>query len=436
MDGTFLELARQATAGSSRVRPITDQPDRTRVRASSESSAESATRGFSPLVRLQLIEDDGVLEWEETTAMAPDLGQFRSSAPTASVGEYEALEFVFERLPPSMITQFLCERDEKLTPHRGLRRFDNQTQTLVAAPFPDSGDALVLVHGTFSNSENMIAGLLSDQNQQGREFMTEAVRRYRGNIFTFDHPTLSVSPILNAIDLQRALSGSHANLHLVSHSRGGLVARWWCETFDPLADRCDKSVFVGSPLAGTGLAAPPNIRETIDLLTQFSRALQSTAGLMAIAVPVFSVVEALLRVVTSVTALSARTPVVDAAMAMIPGLFAMSRVGNNPELQRLLGTPSAQTDRYFAIQSNFQPSDPAWKFWRMFSTERIAGTVADALFDGANDLVVDTPSMTDLARELKIPQSRLLDFGDSPRVHHLNYFYQSETAKFLGDTLL
>jgi hypothetical protein len=61
---------------------------------------------------------------------------------------------------------------------------------------------------------------------------------------------------------------------------------------------------------------------------------------------------------------------------------------------------------------------------------------ADVLFDGANDLVVDTPSMIDLAAEVKIPDSRLLDFGQSQTVHHLNYFYQSETAKFLGDTLL
>lgn len=445
MDDRFLELARQATAGSSRVRPIIDQPDRTRVRASVDSSTEFSTREFSPTVRLQLVDDDGILEWEDTTAAAPDLGQFRSSTPMAatpaSTNECEAIEIEFERLRPSQITQFLCGRDQKLTPHRGLRRFDSQTQKLVKAPFPESGDVLLFVHGTFSNSETMIAGLLSDENERGRELMDQAVRRYQGNLFTFDHPTLSVSPVLNAIDLQREIAGSRAKLHLVSHSRGGLVARWWCETFDPMADRCDKSIFVGSPLSGTGLAAPPNIRETIHLLTQFFGALQSAAELTAVAVPVFSVVEVMLRVVTSITGLTARTPVVDAAMAMIPGLFAMSRVGNNPELRRLLGTPTAQTDsaqteRYFAVRSDFQPTDPAWKFWRMFRTERIAGAAAGALFDGANDLVVDTPSMVDLAQNLKIPQKRLLDFGVSPTVHHLNYFYQNETAKFLGDTLL
>jgi pimeloyl-ACP methyl ester carboxylesterase len=432
MDSKFLEMAKSATAGSSRIRPIIDQPDRTRVRTSSQRS----TLDVSPIVRLRLTDDEGFLEWEETTGEPPDLGRFRSPQATPTPPECEAFELEFERLPPSKITQFLCRRDQKLTPHRGLRRYDPESNTLRETTFPDQGDALVFVHGTFSNSENMLAGLIDGENQRGNEFLKEAARRYRGNLFTFDHPTLSVGPILNAFDLQRAIGRSAANLHLVSHSRGGLVSRWWCETFDPTAERCEKSIFVGTPLAGTGLAAPPNIRETIHLLTQISRALQAAAGLTAVAVPVFSVVEALLRVVTSITGLASRTPVVDAAMAMIPGLFAMSRVGNNPELQCLRQTPQPQTERYFAVESDFQPGDPSWKFWKLFRTERIADAGADALFDGANDLVVDTPSMIDLASMRTIPRSRRLDFGQSPTVHHLNYFYQPETANFLGQVLL
>ena len=49
-------------------------------------------------------------------------------------------------------------------------------------------------------------------------------------------------------------------------------------------------------------------------------------------VPLMSVVGVLFRVVTSVTTLAATTPAVDAAVAMIPGLAAQSRVGNNQEL--------------------------------------------------------------------------------------------------------
>ncbi|QDV46976.1 hypothetical protein Enr13x_68850 [Stieleria neptunia] len=432
MDGKFLEIARSATAGSSQVRPLVQRPDRTRIR----TKAAAPSGPLPPRVRLQLVDDDGILDWEDVTALPPDLGRFRGAPTIKSREAFETLELEFERLPPSKITQFLSSRDEKLTPYRGLRRLDSETKTLQPASFPATGDVLIFVHGTFSNSDNMIAGLLDKENEHGGEFLDQALRRYSGNVFTFDHPTLSVGPILNAWDLQRVIGESDAKIHLVSHSRGGLVSRWWCETFDPQGRQCDKSIFVGSPLAGTGLAAPPNIRETIHLLTQFSRALQAAAGLTALAMPVFSVVEAMLRVVTSITNLAARTPVADAAMAMVPGLFGMSRVGNNPELLRLLETPSPQTDRYYAVRSDFQPSDPAWKFWRMFRKERLVDAAADVLFDGANDLVVDTPSMIDLAADVKIPDSRVMDFGQSKTVHHLNYFYQGDTAKFLGDTLL
>jgi hypothetical protein len=215
-----------------------------------------------------------------------------------------------------------------------------------------------------------------------------------------------------------------------------LVARWWCETFDPRATRCRKVIFVGSPLAGTGLAAPPNIRQTIHLLTQFSRALQWSAGLTAMAVPVFSVVEAMLRVVTSITSLAARTPVADAAMAMVPGLFAMSRVGNHPELRRLRLSPTPVLERYFSVQANFEPDDPKWKFWRLFRSQQLVDHAADLLFDGANDLVVDTASMNSLSDELKIPPQQTLDFGTSSTVHHLNYFQQPETVDFLAKVLL
>ncbi|MEM7317341.1 MAG: hypothetical protein AAF497_29805, partial [Planctomycetota bacterium] len=383
----------------------------------------------SPVVKMQLVEVDGILDWEETTGAMPDLGMFRGAVSS----DEQSIELTFDRLPPSKVTQFLEGRDLSLTPPRGIRRYDPLARDLVEASFPNDGEALVFVHGTFSNGENILSGLL--ETPDGIVFLAKAVERYKGNVFTFDHPTLAVGPILNAFDLQRQFGESTARVNLVSHSRGGLVARWWCETFDPLGDRCHKAVLVGSPLAGTGLAAPPNIRRTIHLLTQVSRALQVSAGLTSLAIPVFSIVETLLRVVTSITGFAAKAPIADAAMAMVPGLFSMSRVGNNPELTRLFETPS-RPDRYYAIKSNFETSDPAWKFWRLFRATRLADHATDVLFDGANDLVVDTESMTQLADGLRIDAARTLDFGTSDSVHHLNYFSQPRTVEFLAETLL
>ncbi|MEL6107417.1 MAG: hypothetical protein AAFU85_15360 [Planctomycetota bacterium] len=426
VDSAFAEIMREATRGSSEVIDLKTLSSVARMRGgAAEASIET------PIVQMRLVDVDGFLEWEDATGTAPQLKMFRGA--NASSADDSAVELKFDRLPPSRVTEFLTKRDANLTPARGLRRYDPRTRSLQKSEVPMDGEILILVHGTFSQGENTLSNFFA--TKQGGAFLTQASEKYKGNVFTFDHPTLSVSPILNAFDLQRLLGASRAKVRLVCHSRGGLVARWWCETFDRLGDRCDRAVLVGSPLAGTALAAPPNIRQTIHLLTQFSRALQLTAGLTALAVPVFSVVEALIRVVTSITGFAAKTPVVDAAMAMVPGLFAMSRVGNNPELTRLLSEP-ARRDRYFAISSNFEPSRPGWKFWRHFRKENLVDHATDAVFDGANDLVVDTPSMIRIGDESLIESGNRLDFGDSETVHHLNYFSQPQTIDFLADSLL
>ncbi|KAA5544549.1 alpha/beta hydrolase [Roseiconus nitratireducens] len=443
MDDSFLRLVRSATRGSSQVRAAT-------VRETSRRYTRSTEPVQGDIVRLQLVDIDGVMEWEDVTGAAPDLGRFRGQTDfrgqTGRTGlqQGDAIELEFKKLKPSKITSFLEGRDEQLTPHRGIRRLDVERGELNPCEFPASGRALVLIHGTFSNSESMMKGLL--ETTAGAKFLRDAVRHYRGNVLTFDHPTLSVGPILNAMDFQQLIGNSKAQIDLVSHSRGGLVARWWCETFDPRADRCRKAVLVGSPLAGTGLAAPPNIRETLTLLTQYSKALHMVAGLTTIALPVFSVVEAMLRVLTSITSLASKTPVADAAMSMVPGLFAMSRVGNNPELRRLLDPPANNSggevaaDRYHAVRSNFESERPGWAFWRLFREAATAGHplidwAADAVFDGANDLVVDTASMNQLWQGRRIAAERTLDFGTSDTVHHLNYFHQPQTADFLAEHL-
>ena len=49
------------------------------------------------------------------------------------------------------------------------------------------------------------------------------VRRYKAQVYALDHPTMGESPIANALTLVRALPAG-ARMHLVTHSRGGLVA--------------------------------------------------------------------------------------------------------------------------------------------------------------------------------------------------------------------
>ena len=123
-------------------------------------------------------------------------------------------------------------------------------------------------------------------------------------------------------------------------------------------------------------------------------------------------------------------------MAMVPGLFSMSRVGNNPELTRLLQLSVRNPADYFTVQSNFEPTDPAWKFWRAFRKDRLLNSATDVIFDGANDLVVDTSSMGQLGSSSTNAKTRTLDFGKSETVHHLNYFQQEETFDFMRRVLI
>ena len=83
----------------------------------------------------------------------------------------------------------------------------------------DGGPQLVLVHGTFSNTSAAFSKLWSDHPARVRRLFAH----YKDEVFALDHATLGVSPIVNAIQLAEA-APQNARLHLLTHSRGGLVA--------------------------------------------------------------------------------------------------------------------------------------------------------------------------------------------------------------------
>lgn len=134
------------------------------------------------------------------------------------------------------------------------------------------------------------------------------------------------------------MRGCAANVTVVAHSRGGLVTRWWLDVLGGAAEGTRTAVLVGSPLAGTSLASPARVKDALDLLTNIGKAL---------------------RIFTSVTSALTSMPIADAAIALVPGLNAMSRTDNNREIGQLrAGPPSAA--RYCVIQSNFESEKPGW----------------------------------------------------------------------------
>lgn len=85
------------------------------------------------------------------------------------------------------------------------------------------GPLLVFIHGTGSNG----AGSFGDLQETSEEDWRALRATFGERIYTFEHYTFSESPIDNALALARILPAG-ARIHLVTHSRGGLVGDLLC----------------------------------------------------------------------------------------------------------------------------------------------------------------------------------------------------------------
>lgn len=434
------QLAAQDVAVGDQVVSMPSVGDVRRRRLSEFDRSHDA--GFLTLVQGA----DGLLDWQV------DAGPSRyPSRRAARAGLFDAQpidQVAFKPVQGSEVAAFLSKLDRGFNPRYGLFDLDGQRCDTVRA----QGRILLIVHGTFSKCDAIVDQLDKLPDGSGRRLL-RAARAHYDQVLLFEHPTLAVGPMLNALDLARAFGSTNAQLDVVCHSRGGLVARWWLEVLSPHLASRSRVVFVGSPLMGTGLASPYRLRTALKMLTNFAVALEQASALAALAMPLFAVVQGLMTLVASSTALLAKTPIADGAVAMVPGLAAMSRYGpdgperpggrrdsilGNYELEKLSFGWAQAPNSYFAVTSNFESAAIGWNFWHAFRgiKERVADAATDALFSGDNDLVVDTDSMTRIAVAAQIQDpARKLEFGTNAVVHHLNYFSQAKTAAFIRQSL-
>jgi hypothetical protein len=392
-------------------------------------------------VALMVTEDD-VLLWREGGATAPaaERRQIRR-AVLDSGGELVEL-YQYEKLEPNQINAFLTQVDCSLNPVEGL-----QTLTLsrgagaptagppLSVPLKGRKRRLILIHGTFSRSGALLDGMSRASN--GAQFFKRIFSHYE-EVLVFDHPTLSVSPVLNAFDLFRLVADARGPLDVIAHSRGGLVARWVLEGLGSglAADPC-QAVLVGAPLGGTSLASPPRLRDALSILSNLGTVLKGAGASPLTYQPLIAAPLALLRIASSVVGAGGRMPVIDAAISMIPGLAAQSRVDLNHELARLRECKPAKPPTYFVVRANFETEEPGWRFWKWFRRDQVADSGADRVFPGPNDLVVDTSSMAELVAPVpNSPQKGMAaqhvhDFKTTETVHHTNYFEQEATLDFI-----
>ena len=298
----------------------------------------------------------------------------------------------------------------------------------------DGGALLVLVHGTFVETVSTFGKLWTQHPQTVRGLF----QHYGNRVYALDHPTMGASPIANALSLVRAMPAG-ARLHLLTHSRGGLVA-------EVLARACD--------------GRPPSADE----LAPFAGAdyKQQRADLQALAkesVAKGLKVERVVRVACPARGTLLASKRFDAYLSVLKWGLELGAVPVAPALVDFLAEVArrrANPAELPGIEA-MMPESPLVK-WLNGGSESIQGELrvvagdlegdsigswvktllSDAFYWTDNDLVVQTRSMYGgvprAATASGAGASFLLDRG--AKVSHFNYFANERTVNAIAGGLM
>ena len=318
--------------------------------------------------------------------------------------------------------------------HKG-KEIDKESHAIQSPDqLPKDGPILLFLHGTASSTIGSFGGLA------GQADKWQALRdAYPERVFAFEHATLSKSPGENVRDLLQVLPHD-AELHIVSHSRGGLLGELLCrssvergekESSDPFdtldleqfesahssnelpilnelnqllkerRPRVTRFVRVACPAAGTILAS--------DRLDRYFSILVSLVGKISglTATPMFSLLESM----AIATARERTNP------QTLPGLESM-----DPEsaLIRVLNRPDSSVDADLSVIAGDIQGSGIFK--------RIAILATDLFYRQQHDLVVHTKAMYGGTPRVKGTRY-YFDKGD--KVSHFNYFKNPSTSRKL-----
>lgn len=129
--------------------------------------------------------------------------------------------FVIKKTARKVTAALIKSFEDKLDPGPGFYQIEQADKVkLIPGTAPTANDAplLVFIHGTASSTDGSFGGLWSDQ-----PMLVQALFEHYGQrVFAFEHRTLSEGPVENARALLKQIPAG-ASVHLVCHSRGGLV---------------------------------------------------------------------------------------------------------------------------------------------------------------------------------------------------------------------
>ena len=300
---------------------------------------------------------------------------------------------------------------------------------------------LLLVHGTFSSTVGAFAPMGLVPGAEG--FLPTVLSAYDA-VLGYDHRTLSVDPRKNAeellVELRRHHPGTDLTIDIITHSRGGLVTRSFAEAVLPLSNWravVDNVIFVASTHGGTHLADPARWHDLVDLYTNLVTVGAAGLAIVPGGAPVAAVVGGVVRgigaLVKHLVSYAAEGDDVPGLAAMIPGgAFVTELNGEQP------GQPGPGTS-WHVVSSNFHVSlgDGSHRPPE-FPKElvvRLGERFVDRLFEGDNDLVVDTASMSAIgpASGGYVKDSLALETNDE--VYHTNYFSQLRVIEAIAGWL-
>jgi len=245
------------------------------------------------------------------------------------------------------------------------------------------GPFLVFVHGCFSTGASF-GGLHQDRFAQWHQ-------QYGGRVLVFDHPTVATAPDANAKWLlDRLPTDRRTTLDVVTHSRGGLVGRHLLGS-----DRANvrRLVQVAAPNAGTVLARKEKIGDLLDTFTNVLSLVPDSFGTPAL--------QGVLEVVKQV------------ALGSMAGLDGLAAMDPDNEGLKSFNANAKPNDAVHAITTDYQPAGSATL------AAKAMNTIVDALFGGANDLIVPTEGM---AKADKFVVANPYVVAGADAVSHCAYF--------------
>lgn len=323
--------------------------------------------------------------------------------------------------------------DSRIMPKPGLFRFDkgfDNPSADIRQLKKEKAPILLFIHGTFSSAVGGFGGFHP-------EVWKTLQQEYGSRIVGYDHKTLSLSPVENALDLVRRLPEG-ARLHLVTHSRGGLIGELLCrgnrrDKKTPF-DADDLSLVAENPAVAKALTELSSLLAKKKIVVErFVRVACPARGTALASKKLDRWLEVIINVIGKLLPPGAAETygvltdlLLDfkkqaADPEAMPGLASMVPESN---FIKMINRPDVELDADLTvIAGDIERNDVVG---------RLAVFFTDLYYSDENDLVVQTPAMYGGPTR----KDGRYFFYKGPGVHHSSYFSNKRTAEVIKEALV